>query len=56
VFGEFALVQLDATGGGGGVNYGLLFGGIGVLLLAVVIVVIRTRRTSAGNVDEPDVG
>jgi hypothetical protein len=55
-FGEFALVQLDATGGGGGVNYGLLFGGIGVLLLAVVIVVIRTRRTSAGNVDEPDVG
>jgi hypothetical protein len=55
-FGEFALVQLDSTGGGRGVNYGLLLGGVGVLLVAGVIVVIRTRRASAGPVDEPDVG
>jgi hypothetical protein len=48
-FGEFALVELDSSGGssGGGVNVGLLVGGIAVLLIAGVIVAIRLRRTSS---------
>jgi hypothetical protein len=49
-FGEFALVELSpgaGGGGSGGVNVGLLVGGIAVLLIAGVIVAIRWRRTSS---------
>jgi hypothetical protein len=53
--GDFALVQLTnatsstGTGGSGGVNLGLVFAGIGVLVLAGVIVVIRTARSRSGG-------
>jgi hypothetical protein len=53
-FGDWALVQLtDASsvadsGGGGGINLGLLVPGIAVLVVAGVIFGIRWRRTSAG--------
>ncbi|MBV9293133.1 MAG: hypothetical protein JO222_11840 [Frankiales bacterium] len=49
-FGDWALVKLPAAASakrsaGGGVNVGLLAAGIGVLVLAGVILVIRLRRT-----------
>jgi hypothetical protein len=50
-FGEWALVQLTDTSGkdgGGGINLGLLLPGIGLLVVAGVILAIRWRRTSAG--------
>ena len=47
-FGDWALVQPKGTsggsGGGGGINVGLLAAGIGVLVLAGLIGVIRTIR------------
>jgi hypothetical protein len=44
--GDWALVQLKAakSGGGGGVNVGLLATGIGVLVVAGLIAVVRTVR------------
>lgn len=55
-FGDWALVQLGAqagssSSGGGGINMGLLIGGIAILLVAGVILAIRMRRTS--SVPEP---
>jgi hypothetical protein len=51
--GEWALVELAQTGqksgGGGGVNVGLLVGGIAVLLAAGGILAIRLRRTAAAG-------
>jgi hypothetical protein len=50
--GEWALVQLSdpsgGDGGGGGANLALLLPGIGLLVVAGVILAIRWRRTSAG--------
>ena len=46
-FGDWALVQPKANaggGGGGGINVGLLAAGIGVLVLAGLIAVVRTVR------------
>ena len=47
-FGDWALVQAKGTGGssggGGGINVGLLAAGIGVLVLAGLIAVVRTIR------------
>lgn len=50
-FGDWALVQLKQQpkahgGGGGGINVGLLAGGLAVLFIAGVILVIRIRRTA----------
>jgi hypothetical protein len=51
--GEWALVELSDTGersgGGGGVNVGLLVAGIAVLVAAGGVLAIRLRRTSAGG-------
>lgn len=46
-FGDWALVQLrqSSTGGGGGVNVGLLAGGIAVLAVAGLLLAIRLSRT-----------
>ena len=48
-FGDYALVQLNATpksaGSGGGVNVGLLAVGIGLLALAGIILAIRITRS-----------
>ena len=46
VLGDWALVQLS-TGAksGGGINWGLLGGGIAVLLVAILVMVIRLART-----------
>ena len=50
-FGDWALVQPKGTGGtgggGGGINVGLLAAGIGVLVLAALIAVVRTIRLRA---------
>jgi hypothetical protein len=51
-FGEFALVELNeqpSKGGGGGINVTFLALGIGVLIVAAVIFVIRSRRTSGAS-------
>ena len=51
-FGDWALVQLDASasstsgGGGGGVNWALLGPGIALLVVAVLVLMIRLRRTA----------
>lgn len=45
--GEFALVRpAHTSSGGGGINLGLLAGGLAVLALVAVIFFIRLRRTS----------
>ena len=49
VLGDWALVQLSAGGGGGGINWGLLVGGIAVLAVAIFVMVIRMLRTSSGT-------
>jgi hypothetical protein len=49
-FGDWALVQVKgtgSTGGGGGINVGLLAGGIAVLVLAGIIAAVRTIRLRA---------
>jgi hypothetical protein len=50
-FGDWALVRLTHPTGssGGGVNVALLAGGIGVLVVAGLILLIRIRRTAAGG-------
>jgi len=49
--GDWALVRLSspesAGAGGSGVNWGLLGGGIALLVVALLIVMIRVRRTGA---------
>jgi hypothetical protein len=49
--GDWALVQLKSAassgGSGGGLNWGLLGGGIALLVLAVVVLMVRMRRTGA---------
>ena len=49
VLGDWALVQLAKSGGGGGINWGLLGGGIALLAVAIVVMVIRLARTSSGT-------
>lgn len=50
VLGDWALVQLSTGGNrGGGINWGLLGGGIALLAVAIVVMVIRLVRTSSGT-------
>jgi len=51
VLGDWALVQPSSSGssgssGGGGINWGLLGGGIALLVVAIVVLMVRMRRTS----------
>lgn len=56
--GDWALVQLSSPqstggsgGGGGGVNWALLGPGVGLLGLAIIVLMIRLRRTSETALD-----
>jgi hypothetical protein len=49
VLGDWALVRLSTSAGGGGINWGLLAGGIAVLAVAIFVMVIRLARTSSGK-------
>lgn len=52
--GDWALVRLTSTtgrGSGSGINWGLLGPGIGLLVVAVVVLTVRLRRTSAAAFD-----
>lgn len=47
--GDFALVEVEHSDGGGGINLALLVGGIALLVVAGGILLIRVRRTSSGG-------
>lgn len=47
VLGDWALVQLKSSKSGGGINVGLLAGGIALLVVAIGVLMVRMRRTSA---------
>lgn len=53
--GDWALVRLksagNSSGGGGGVKWGLLGPGIALLVLAVVVLMVRLRRTGVPTSD-----
>jgi hypothetical protein len=50
VLGDWALVQLaSSSSGGGGINWGLLGGGIAVLVVAILVLMVRLRRTGASS-------
>jgi len=49
VLGDWALVLSTSKGGGGGINWGLLGGGIALLVVAIVVIAIRLARTSPGT-------
>jgi hypothetical protein len=52
--GDWALVRLKSTpagGGGSGIKWGLLGPGIALLVVAVVVLMVRLRRTSAAATD-----
>ena len=49
VLGDWALVQLTASksgGGGSGIKWGLLVPGIALLVIAILVLAVRLRRTS----------
>ena len=55
VLGDWALVRLKTaagSGGGSGINWGLLGPGIGLLVVAVVVLMVRLRRTGGASFDE----
>jgi hypothetical protein len=51
--GDWALVRLKSTaaGGGGGIKWALLGPGIALLVVAVIVLTVRMRRTGASAVD-----